>query len=60
MRITHKHPIKKKSPERTCPNCIHAHKVEDEYDKTYECDAEVYDIRHLTCFVPREEQTTEN
>lgn len=38
-----------------CHDCIHAHKVEDdEYDKVYECDAEEYDIKNLTCFVPRE------
>ena len=33
-----------------CSNCVHAHKVDD---ITYECDAEVYDIDHKTCFIPR-------
>lgn len=41
--------------ERRCTNCIHAHKVPDEYDRVYECDAVEYDIEHLTCFVPKEE-----
>lgn len=44
-----------KRDERRCSGCIHAHKMDDEYDKTYECDAEEYDIEHLTCFVPKEE-----
>lgn len=36
-----------------CVNCIHSHRIEDdEYDKVYECDADVYDITNLTCFVP--------
>ena len=36
-----------------CANCIHSHKIEDaEHDKIYSCDAEVYDIDTLTCFVP--------
>lgn len=38
-----------------CSNCVHSRKIEDdEYDKTYSCDAEVYDIDNLTCFVPRD------
>ena len=37
---------------RTCGKCAHAHKIGD---KEYECDAEVYDIDTLSCFVPREE-----
>ena len=56
--VRHKHHVVK-SEERRCSNCAHAHKIEDEYDKVYECDAEVYDIKFLTCFVPREEQKTE-
>ena len=35
----------------TCRNCVHAHKVDD---ITYECDAEVYDIDTLSCFIPKE------
>ena len=36
-----------------CSKCVHSHKIEDDqYDKTYSCDAEVYDIDHLTCYVP--------
>ena len=55
MNIHHKHPAVK-SEERKCSKCIHAHKIDDdEYDKMYECDAEVYDIKNLTCFVPKEE-----
>ena len=38
-----------------CSNCIHAHKVEDEYGKMYECDAEEFDTERLTCFMPKEE-----
>lgn len=41
--------------ERKCSKCTHAHKVDDEYDKVYECDAEEYDIERLTCFVPKKE-----
>ena len=44
-----------KTDECRCSNCIHAHKIEDKYDKMYECDAEEYDIEHLSCFVPKEE-----
>jgi hypothetical protein len=44
-----------KTDERRCSNCINAHKIDDEYDKMYACDAEEYDIEHLTCFVPKEE-----
>ena len=44
-----------KNEEPRCSNCIHAHKIEDEYDKVYMCDAEEYDTKHLTCFVPKEE-----
>lgn len=44
-----------KTDERRCSSCIHAHKIDDEYDKVYECDAEDYDIEHLTCFVAKEE-----
>lgn len=41
-------------PPRNCSDCKHSHKVEDdEYDKTYECDAEEYDIDTHSCFVPR-------
>lgn len=37
-----------------CSDCIHSHKVEDsEYEKIYECDAEVYDIDNKTCFAPK-------
>ena len=42
-----------KEDERRCCNCIHAHKIDDEYDKVYECDAEKYDVENLTCFVPK-------
>lgn len=34
----------------TCKNCEHAHKVDE---IQYDCDADVYDIDNLTCFVPR-------
>lgn len=44
------------SYERKCSNCIHAHKLDDEYDKVYECDADVFDIKNLSCFVPKEEK----
>lgn len=34
-----------------CRACKHAHKVEDaEYDKTYECTADTYDLEAYTCF----------
>lgn len=36
---------------KECKNCAHAHKVDD---IVYECDAEVYDIDTLSCFVPKE------
>lgn len=54
MGVYHEH-LTAKSEERRCSNCVHAHKIDDEYEKMYECDAEVYDIKDLTCFVPREE-----
>lgn len=44
-----------KNCEVKCSNCIHAHKLDDEYDKMYECDADEYDIENLTCFVPKED-----
>lgn len=37
-----------------CSECIHAHKIEDEYDKVYECDAEEYDIETFSCFEEKE------
>lgn len=37
--------------EIKCRNCVHAHKIDD---ITYECDAEVYDIDTLSCFIPKE------
>jgi hypothetical protein len=37
---------------KTCKNCVHANKVDD---ITYECDAEVYDIDTLSCFIPKEQ-----
>ncbi len=43
--------------EISCRNCTHAHKVDDgvyEYDKVYECDAEVYDTKNLSCFTPKD------
>ena len=55
MKIKHKHAAIK-SEERTCSNCIHANRVDE---ITLECDAEVYDVKHLTCFEAREEKTTE-
>ena len=51
--IHHKHPLPKKDLSRDCTKCIHAKKIDDH---TYECDAELYDIKMLTCFVPREEE----
>lgn len=36
---------------KTCKNCARAHKVDD---IQYECDAEVYDIDTLSCFIPKE------
>lgn len=52
-----KHNMKSKKDLHRCSNCIHAHKIDDEYDKAYECDAEEYDIENLTCFVPKEEKS---
>ena len=38
-------------PECRCSACNHSRKVEDtEYDKTYECTAEHYDLEAYTCF----------
>ncbi len=38
-------------PECSCSACKHSRKVEDaEYDKTYECTAEHYDLEAYTCF----------
>lgn len=38
-----------------CLHCVYSRKVEDaEYDKTYECLAEIYDIDRKTCFVPKD------
>lgn len=43
-----------------CRNCAHANKLDDIThankldDITYECDADVYDIDTLSCFVPKE------
>lgn len=42
--------------QNNCVECIHAHRVEDEDGHYYECDAEVYDTVHLTCFIPRTEE----
>jgi hypothetical protein len=40
---------------RKCANCNHSSKiVDDGYGATYYCDAEVYDIDNLTCFVPKD------
>ena len=36
---------------KECKNCAHAHHIED---NVYECDAEVYDIDTLSCFIPKE------
>lgn len=41
------------SEERSCSQCIHAHKVDD---ITYECDATEYDIDNMTCFVAKKEE----
>lgn len=38
---------------KDCVNCKHAHKVAEH---EWECDAENYDIKNLTCFVPRDEE----
>lgn len=55
MKVKHKHhPVK--DSERQCNKCVHAHLI-DTNPNTYECDAEVYDIRFLTCFVPRTDVT---
>lgn len=35
-----------------CTKCIHANKMEDH---VWECDAENYDLKEFTCFVPKEE-----
>lgn len=49
-----------KDEGRICSKCAHAHKVEgSDYDKTYECDAEEFDIETLSCFVPKDEQESE-
>lgn len=48
--IYHKHPIPAKSPERDCTRCDHARQIAPH---EWECDAVVYDIRGLTCFVER-------
>ena len=37
--------------EVTCHNCAHAKHIED---NVYKCDAEVYDIDTLSCFVPKD------
>lgn len=51
-----KHNRKSKKDLPRCSKCIHAHKIDDECDNVYECDAEEYDLENLTCFVPKEEK----
>lgn len=38
----------------SCVDCAHAHKVAEH---EWECDAEQFDIKEKTCFVPREENS---
>lgn len=35
----------------TCNSCAHAKHIED---NVYECDADIYDIDTLSCFIPKE------
>ena len=51
--VRHKHPMPKKDISRDCTKCAHAKKVADH---EWECDAVLYDLRKLTCFVPRNEE----
>ncbi len=51
--VNHKHPLPRKDLSRDCTKCEHAKKVADH---EWECDAELYDLRMLTCFVPRKEE----
>ena len=51
--VHHANPLHKKDLERDCTKCKHAKQVADH---EWECDAELYDIRTLTCFVPRDEE----
>lgn len=46
--IHHKYPIHTKTPERDCTKCAHATQTAPH---EWECDATVYDIKNLTCFV---------
>lgn len=55
MQVKHKHqPIM--SEERKCSGCIHAHRIDE---NTLECDAKVFDIKFLTCFVSRSRHAVE-
>ena len=56
MKVKHIYPKKKNSKneinkQADCTKCIHAHKIAEH---TYECDAEVYDIKTLSCYEPKE------
>ena len=35
-----------------CTKCIHAIKLAEH---EWECDAEDYDLKHFTCFIPKDE-----
>ena len=52
--IYHKYPIYAKNEMRNCTRCEHARQIAPH---EWECDAVVYDIKGLTCFVERKEQT---
>lgn len=54
--IRHKHPIHAKSPDRDCTKCAHAKQIAPH---EWECDAIVYDLKFLTCFVERENENGE-
>lgn len=51
--VVHKYPLPEKDLNRDCAKCMHAKKVGEH---EWECDAVLYDIKMLTCFVPRDEK----
>lgn len=53
--IHHKYPIYE-NPERDCTKCDHARQIAPH---EWECDAVVYDIKGLTCFVERKNENGE-
>ena len=48
--IFHKHPLPTKDKKRDCTKCEHAKLIAPH---EWECDAVLYDIKNLTCFVER-------